>query len=120
MRVFCILEVLFIFGVLEKIQEYGRPCVGESVVMGDDEGVQTLSTLDRQVSASLVEPFPHEDYTRPANVNHINTYTMGLCVSTTSRLRSTKRFGQGAISGHLQSTNGIDQVAVVDEPQRQR
>ena len=39
MRVFGILEVLFMFGVLEKIQEYGRPCVGESVVMGDDEGV---------------------------------------------------------------------------------
>ena len=39
LRVFCILEVSFIFGVLEKIQEYGRPCAGESVVMGDDEGV---------------------------------------------------------------------------------
>ena len=45
---------------------------------------------------------------------------MGLCVSTTFRLQSTKIIGQGAINDHSQSTEGIDQVAISGEPQRQR
>ena len=49
---------------------------------------------------------------------------MGLCISTTSRLRSTKRIDQGAISGHFQSTERIGQDQGQDpmggDSQRQR
>jgi hypothetical protein len=48
------------------------------------------------------------------------TYSMGLCISTTSRLRSTRRIDQGAISVRFQSTERIGQDVIGGESQRQR
>src|SRR3984957_8165647 len=48
------------------------------------------------------------------------TSSMGLCISTTSRLRSTKRIDQGAISVRFQSAEGVDHGVLGGESQRQR
>lgn len=57
--------------------------------------------------------------TRPV-LNHITTYSMDLCGSTTSRLESTRIIDQATISGPFQSSERIGQGIIGGESQRQR
>ena len=58
--------------------------------------------------------------TRGLSSTTSTTSSMGLCISTTSRPRPTKRIDQGAVSDHFQSTERISQDVIGGESQRQR
>ena len=92
-----------------------------------DAGVDALMRASRhwRSGRSSAPPHSHTRITVHEAKQHqssatSNTYTMGLCISTTSHLRSAKRIGQCATSGHFQSNEGIDQDAIGGEPPRQR
>ena len=126
---FCILGILFMFVAFEKIQEYSKPyevgvsgCVSESVsrgMMRASSQWRSRPAVHRLPTRAIPRRGLHKASQRLSSTTS-NTYTMGLCGSTTSRFRSTKRIGQGAISGQFQSTEGIDQGAMGGEPKRQR
>ena len=138
----CTLTIEMLSSERERVNEWGRRSSGKStgarlavrVVTvavlfgngdgGSGEGKAAVGTDVRRVvtygrATSTVPTRGLHESPGPSPTAPI-TYSMGPCISTISRLRSTRRIDQGAISGHFQPTERIGQDTIGDGSQRQR